>query len=390
MPKTHSIKAAAQVKPAKPYPEFPLFPHATKRWAKKIKGKLYYFGPWGDPDGALQKYLEEKDDRYAGRTPRTTGDGLQVRDLVNRFLTSKKNMMEAGEIAPRTFRDYHSTCKRVVETFGKDRPVTDLAADDFESLKLVMAKTLAPVSRKTEIQKTRSIFKYAYDVALIDRPIRFGPTFKAPSNRVLQKERRRNGLKMFEADELRRIIEAAPGPLKAMVLLGTNAGFGNNDCATLQTSALDLENGWVDHPRPKTGTDRRCALWPETVVVLREVLKTRRTPNKAEYADLVFVTRHGHPWVELRGAGWNDAVTRVCRDLLTKLDLRRPGRGFYALRHTFETIGGESVDQVAVDHIMGHSRGDMASVYRERISDERLKKVADHVRGWLFPKTKNK
>ena len=44
------------------------------------------------------------------------------------------------------------------------------------------------------------------------------------------------------------------------------------------------------------------------------------------------------------------------------------GRNFYALRHTFETIGGDAKDQVAVDHIMGHARDDMASVYRERIS----------------------
>jgi hypothetical protein len=27
----------------------------------------------------------------------------------------------------------------------------------------------------------------------------------------------------------------------------------------------------------------------------------------------------------------------------------------------------------------------MASVYRERISDERLRAVAEHVRAWLFP-----
>jgi integrase len=60
-------------------------------------------------------------------------------------------------------------------------------------------------------------------------------------------------------------------------------------------------------------------------------------------------------------------------------------RNFYALRHTFETIGGEARDQPAVDAIMGHARDDMASVYRERISDERLRAVVEHVRQWLFP-----
>jgi integrase len=59
-------------------------------------------------------------------------------------------------------------------------------------------------------------------------------------------------------------------------------------------------------------------------------------------------------------------------------------RGFYGLRHTFETVGGEAKDQPAVDHIMGHARDDMASVYRERISDERLRAVTDHVHAWLF------
>jgi integrase len=71
------------------------------------------------------------------------------------------------------------------------------------------------------------------------------------------------------------------------------------------------------------------------------------------------------------------------RKLLNAQDIGG-NRSFDALRHTFETIGGEAKDQVAVDHIMGHARDDMASVYRERISDERLKTVTDHVRKWLF------
>jgi integrase len=70
--------------------------------------------------------------------------------------------------------------------------------------------------------------------------------------------------------------------------------------------------------------------------------------------------------------------------LLSKLGLVRRGQTFYSLRHVFETIGGESRDQVAVDAIMGHSRDDMASVYRERIGDDRLQAVAEHVRKWLW------
>jgi hypothetical protein len=85
-------------KPQKPYPEFPLFPHSTKRWAKKIRGKLYYFGSWDDPNAALQKYLNERDDLYAGRKPRTSPDALTVRKLLNRFLTAKTHLVETGEI----------------------------------------------------------------------------------------------------------------------------------------------------------------------------------------------------------------------------------------------------------------------------------------------------
>ncbi len=74
------------------------------------------------------------------------------------------------------------------------------------------------------------------------------------------------------------------------------------------------------------------------------------------------------------------------RKLLRNLGVNgRRGLGFYTLRHVFRTVADESKDQVAVDAIMGHSRGDMASVYRERISDERLKAVTDYVHAWLFP-----
>ncbi len=54
-------------RPVKPYPDSPLFPHATGRWAKKIRGRFAFFGPWADPEGALARYLAQRDELYAGR-----------------------------------------------------------------------------------------------------------------------------------------------------------------------------------------------------------------------------------------------------------------------------------------------------------------------------------
>jgi hypothetical protein len=50
-----------------------------------------------------------------------------------------------------------------------------------------------------------------------------------------------------------------------MVHLGINGGMHNMDVATLTIDAIDLERGFVDLPRGKTGIPRRFPLWPETV-----------------------------------------------------------------------------------------------------------------------------
>ena len=45
MPTEHPIGSSHPGKPSKPYPEYPLYAHATKRWAKRIRGVIHYFGP---------------------------------------------------------------------------------------------------------------------------------------------------------------------------------------------------------------------------------------------------------------------------------------------------------------------------------------------------------
>ena len=377
-------QSSATRKPAKPRPDFPLFAHAAGVWAKKVKQRLYYFGPWADPEGALKRWLEQKDDLLAGRTPRPKTEGLALRDLANRFLTAKKHLADNGEITPRTYADYFTTCRQVIAVLGKHRLLTDLGGDDFDHLRRCLAKTRGPVALGDSINRVRMLFKYAYDADLIDRPIRYGASFKRPSRKVIRIARAKAGPRMFEANELRAILEAAPMPIKAMMLLGLNCGFGNSDCATLPIKALDLSVGWVRFPRPKTGVDRRCPLWPETIAALQEAVASRPTPKADKDDGLAFITKYGQGWAG--GTTTARPLSAEFRKLLVKLGLHRNGLGFYTLRHVFETIGGDSRDQVAVDHIMGHAPGssDMSAVYRERIDDDRLVAVTDHVRKWLF------
>jgi integrase len=180
-------------------------------------------------------------------------------------------------------------------------------------------------------------------------------------------------------------VKLNPNPaLRAMVLLGVNAGYGNADCGTLPRSALDLTGGWVNYFRPKTGITRRCPLWPETVAAIREALAARPEPKGDTDADLVYVTVRGGSWHK---ATDDNPISKETRKLLDALGIGG-NKNFYALRHVFETIVGEAKDQIAVDQVMGHAKDDMASTYRERVGDDRLRAVAEHVRGWLFVKGK--
>ena len=71
---------------------------------------MHYFGPWSDPDGALKKYLEQREDLHAGRKPREATEGLTVKELCNRFLNAKQALVDVGELSPLTWSDYKRTC----------------------------------------------------------------------------------------------------------------------------------------------------------------------------------------------------------------------------------------------------------------------------------------
>jgi len=383
MSTANSSNQSIQEKPARPEGS-PLFWHATGRWCKKIRGRLVYFGR-GSHDEALANYELQKADLHAGRTPRDESDALTVQRLFEKFLTAKVAQHTAGELAPRTLSEYGSLCNRMAKIFGRKRLVVDLQPDDFATLRATLAKTLGPVKLKSVIVASRVPFNWAHKNGLIDRPVVFGEAFKVPSAKTIRTHKAKSGPKMFTRDEILKLLDEAGQPMQAMILAGINCGFGNTDLSTLPLDALDLDGGWVNHARPKTGITRRCPLWPETIEAIRAAIASRPTPKEEADRRLVFITMHGRAFVRCNpnGAAIN-AISHEFRKLLDRLGINGH-RNFYCLRHGFQTIGDESGDFIAVRTLMAHTfSGDISATYRERVSDERLRNVTEHVRTWLF------
>lgn len=247
---------------------------------------------------------------------------------------------------------------------------------DFDDLRSKLAKRLGPIRLTNEVQRVRSVFKYALAEGLIERPVQFGASFVRPPKRVIRLNRASRAPKMFTAEQCRLLLDEASAKMKAFILLGLNGGFVSRDCGTLPRRAVDLKAGFIDFARPKTGVSRRVPLWKETVEALKATMTTE--------GELAFLTQQGTQFA--KGGAGNDVIGLTFRRMLVEHKLHQPGLGFATLRHIFQTVAEGSKDFPAIRHIMGHVDDSISGHYRETVSDDRLRAVVNVVHDWLFAK----
>jgi integrase len=322
-----------------------------------------------------------------GSTARATGDHRKsLRHLCNEFLNYKRKKI-GKKIGQRMFDEYEGTVQRLVKVIDRRSVAQDLTPADFVRLRDSLEALYGPVRLGNEVGKVKTIFKWGVKHGVIKHEPAYGD-FDKPSRDELRKHRAKKGKRLFTAEQLLTLIDAASPQIKAMLLLGINAGFGNHDSATVPfettdgAMVLDLDNAVIEYPRPKNGTPRRCPLWPETIAAIKAAIFERPKPADKEAARHVFLMQGGKPWL-CRGIA--NPISVAVRDLMQRTKVHREGLGLYALRHTFRTIADAAKDIPAIRLIMGHSDGSIDAVYREHIDDWRLQAVTDYVRKWLFP-----
>lgn len=393
-----------------------LFPHKNGQWAKKIRGRMCYFGVLADPAAALARYQAEGPGLHRGvglEHSRAMDAGLTVEHAVNAWLAQQLARVEAGELTAATFRDYRMVGEWIGEAVGWETLCGHLAPAKWSAARAALGKTYStPGTVRKFVLLTRAWARWCERCRLVDA-IDFGPDWRAPSQRAMrlhQSQQRSDRPRLLEAGDIRWLLLNCRNPqLRAMIWLGINCGFGQTDCATLRVEAVrgregsrDLgiegsreegtgngERACIVGVRRKTGVARICPLWPETAAALARVVGGRRS-------GLVFVTRAGRPWVRVREHGDGrmvaiDSVSTVLRKTAAAAGLA--GLRFYSLRRTFRTVADTLRDQRAIDTIMGHAGGDggadwqpsaISGAYVEQVSMERLVAVSEHVRGWVL------
>ncbi len=407
----------------KPYPSFPLTPHA-RGWVKKIGGKVRHVCGKLPADEALA-YWEANAPALRLRwglppdgSARPRVDGPTVADVAAYWLGGQQEALLSGKLTPSYFGECRDAVGLVLDHLGRHEPAEVIGPAAFRVLRAgVFAKAKGERTRRLMLSLAKTMFRAAADDEVIDRVPAFGRSFmadlRAPDHRLTG---RRGRDKMFDRAEVRALLRAAGRgvgrssiagrgggvhsrmresavQIRAMVWLAINGGYHAGELAQLPVAALHLKAGSfgrVDEWRPKTDVDHLVPLWPETRAALDVVLQRLAETRPGD--ELLFRTSRGLPWVRDDlvvdddgapvGGSKQSAVAQAFAKLKAAAGIKAPGKGIHGVRHTHRSISGGAGDPVAARTVSGHKPSGIDAIY-EHPPWSRLEKVSGHVREWL-------
>ena len=235
------------------------------------------------------------------------------------------------------------------------------------------------------------------NIPLWSKPIGYDSVFKKPIRRSQQEEKaflqimqgKRKEIEPFSIAELAQLYPLTTGYVRAILLLGLNAGFANSELNTLKTweiNDLDTDHPFIGRIRQKTrraaggqGVYARWNLWPETAKALKEIISQDRAD------ELAITTFDGKPLIDQRKTGRaRDEVRTLWGYLYNKVSPQGSIRylSFKWLRKTATTlirhmdIGGAEMATMFTSHSDKGGGDAMLANYASRDWDKLQKCIA--------------
>lgn len=386
------------------------------------KRKPKYFGK--QTETALERYSAYlqfgSDAAVKAQSVPTAAGEITVREVVDRFLEreSLKFMSEDVDRGSRrgmtvnSLADKQNVARLLVINLG-NCVVNRLSEVEF--LQLLPSLGNAPSTKWRNIANLRSIFKFANQQLGTKIPL-YGKQFELPSLKR-RKRRRVKTIPLFEPAHVRHHIHHSAGVLRACIMLGINCGFYAKCCSDLLHSELH-DDGFYRGERIKWKTQQAAWLWPETLAAIG------RAKTDPEEHERVLLSARGHHLCTDNGTAeifcgvcrstspgvsiLKEVVCPKCNSTLrsdqmrlgrvresrtdsvaNKFDRLRRNTGvnwgsFKSFRHTYATIGAQGRDREVLEHTLGHEEIEVTDLYIKTEFDQRLKKLAEFVHGWLW------
>ena len=365
----------------------PLFFHGNGQWARKIHGRFRYFGR--DLDAALKRWAAEKDHLLAGLEPPRTDGEPSLSEIANLYLADVRQRMADGKIRADHDRHVVPLLTRWVNALGKDARLSRVTPAGWakvrRQIELSVDQTTprAATTIKADCARSMAVLNWIKLKRLVVNEIHIAGAFDPPPMRELRMAKTVAGKRLWEPAELRQVIEASSVLFRPVLLLAINGALGIADIGRITRSQITARTECIDLPRNKTGVDRRIWLWPETRQAIAEAVRKRPTPARQKFDDRLLLTPKGFPWHHIRAGKPVDTGCSTLSKTIERAGMTST-RTLYDCRRSFRTIAGEVCDLEAVNFCMGHEGPGEGITYVQNVGDDRIRRVCEHVRAWLF------
>jgi integrase len=272
------------------------------------------------------------------------------------------------DLQPNTRKRYKCSSKNL-EKFFEAAPlwaITEARVEDFKRARL------AEGSRAAGINRDLSLLRLLLRHAKRQRYIAVNP-LDSP-DLLLNERRERLQARPFTLEEEKRLLAAANGYLKPLILLLVDTGLRvGKEALPLHWTDLDLQNGHVYVRASKTQAGIRCL--PMTARLKAELIRWKRLTGKQSEFVFPYPLDQSKHLLQVPKT-WKRALK----------DAKVEPRRIYDLRSTFATrLNAAGVPQVFIDQLMGHSGG-LAQTYA-KASEEFRRAAIDKLEAFILSKT---
>jgi integrase len=264
------------------------------------------------------------------------------------FKNFSQEYMKISKANKRSWQRDQTSINALKEFFG-DMLLSKINAGHIEKYKIERIGKVSPASVNRELSCLSAVFREAKKAKIVDEnPVRETKKF---GERKLQ-------LQILNREKAQKLINAAPEPLKSMIILALATGMRRGEIFNLKWTDIDFGSGYITIIESKSNKMRKV---PMNSFVHRTLIAIKR-----ESPYVFFNRKTGKPLTTIR-----KSFLSALKDAGIESSFR-----FHDLRHTAGTWmlqGG--VDLISVSQVLGHASIEMTARYLHSTSRDRKRAV---------------